>query len=29
MLQLELRKQAVDSYDDGRGIDQLITKVQS
>ena len=29
MLQLELRKQAVDSYDDGRGIDQLITEVQS
>jgi len=27
--QLELRKQAVESYDDGRGIDQLITEVQS
>ncbi len=27
--QLELRKQAVESYDDGRGLDQLITEVQS
>ena len=27
--QLELRKQVVETYDDGRGLDQLIAEVQS